>query len=146
MALEITNDVFFDEILRHIRGGKKVRINAKGQSMLPLIRECRDTIILESLANDERKSGSIVLAQLSDMRYVLHRIERIEGEKVILRGDGNPYSRECCDICQLLAEATAVECSNRRIAKGTFRWWCAQHLWPRNGHIRRVLLYVIRRL
>lgn len=146
-SMEVSNDLFFESVLEHISLGKRVRINAKGMSMLPLIRPGKDTIVLAPLEASSVARGALVLALLSGRRYVLHRIESVDGAKVVLRGDGNPYVRERCVVGDLLAEAVVIERPDgRQIRKDSIGWWCARYLWPRHGLVRRIMLYVLRRL
>lgn len=144
--MEVDNGIFFAEVTQLIGQGKQVRIPAKGMSMLPLIRHLKDTITLVPLSIATLQVGDLVLARLQNNNYVLHRISHIEGRQVTLRGDGNPYQREHCTLEDLIAEATEVSKGRYTIKKGDCTWWVIQHLWPRHGLIRRVLLYPLRRM
>lgn len=87
--LIIPNKVFFSHIQGEIKAGNSVRIPVKGNSMLPLIRPGTDDIELSPLNKRSIEKGNIVLAQTEDGRYLVHRIEKVEGEVVFIRGDGN---------------------------------------------------------
>nr|WP_311471701.1 S24/S26 family peptidase [uncultured Porphyromonas sp.] len=143
-SLVVGADEFFREILSRLASGKRVKIRAKGSSMLPLIRDTRDTIVLSALSEDSIQVGRLLLVRIPQ-GYALHRVERIEGHIITLRGDGNPYQREQCTPDQVLAEATAILRGKKVIELGSRLWWCYEHLWPKHNFIRRLCLALYRR-
>lgn len=142
----INNKPFFDELIAQINSGRSVVIRAKGWSMLPLVWDDRDTITLSPLTADSIRVGRIVLAQMGSGRYVVHRIVRIKGDRVELRGDGNPYQIEYVHREKVLAEMTAVRRAGKELNSASPLWKVITHLWPANGFLRRVLLFGYRRL
>ena len=63
----------------------KIRIFPKGKSMLPLIKEGIDSVVLEKA--DNIKKYDIVLFLGNDKKYSLHRICKIKGDFFFLSGD-----------------------------------------------------------
>ena len=114
-TMTVDSDVFFREILARVNSGKRVKIRAKGSSMLPLVRSTRDVIFLSALTPDSIQEG----------RLLLVRIPRTPD--------------------QVLAEATAVQRGKRLIELGSRLWWRYEHLWPKNDLIRRICLALYRR-
>ncbi|MFZ6036701.1 MAG: S24/S26 family peptidase [Bacteroidota bacterium] len=141
----VRNDIFFDEIADRVAAGKKVIIKAKGESMRPFIRNGCDKIILEKLESEDLKKGNIVLVRLSDGRFVVHRIEKVEKEGLVLRGDGNLATLEVCRFQDVVAQATAVVHNGKMITKGSIRWKWQGWLWPSGVFLRRLLLGLDRR-
>lgn len=141
----VPNDVFFDEIADRIATGEKVIIRAKGESMRPFIRGGCDKIVLKKLESENLKKGNIVLARISDGRFVVHRIEKVEKDSLVLRGDGNLSTREVCRFQDVVAHATAVVRHGKMIAKGSIRWKWQGWLWPSGVFLRRLLLGLDRR-
>lgn len=97
--LVIANEVLLGKVCELLSEGKKVILRAKGNSMRPFILGGEDTIIIEQTTSIRR--GDIVLARI-DRKFILHRIIRIDGDRIILAGDANLYGREVCcraDIC-----------------------------------------------
>ena len=82
----IPNDVLLPEVAKFLEEGREVVLSPKGNSMLPFIREGKDSVILKKLPTEE--AGDIVLAKLPG-RYVLHRIVDEDGNRLTLMGDGN---------------------------------------------------------
>ena len=93
--LVISNDVFFAEVIRMLREGRRVTIPVKGVSMLPFIRGGKDSVILEPVENaGTLAAGDIVLFRFEG-RYILHRIRKISGGTAEIRGDGAVSSEHC---------------------------------------------------
>jgi ribosomal protein S18 acetylase RimI-like enzyme len=65
--------------------GQRVRLTANGSSMTPFIRD-GDVVELEPL-HAAWTLGDIVLAESAAEHYVIHRIVRLVGDRVWLRGD-----------------------------------------------------------
>jgi signal peptidase I len=71
--------------------GQHVRLTAKGGSMRPFLHN-GDVVELEPLKSRPAK-GDVVLVQCEPdgERYVLHRLVRVEGEKLFIRGDAQEH-------------------------------------------------------
>lgn len=142
----IQNNLFFLEVANRIAEGERVRIRAKGNSMLPLIRDAKDEIILEKPNKQSFQKGRLLLVRLKDGSYILHRIKKIDETHIILNGDGNLSIVETCSPDDVIAEATTVIKNGKEIRTGSFRWNLYRYLWPRNMFLRRVGLGVLRRI
>ena len=90
----IENDILLGEICILLSEGKRVKLRAKGNSMMPFIRGDEDTLILAPIS--ALSKGDVVLARIKGKRYVIHRIIGLNDEKIILMGDGNLYETEEC--------------------------------------------------
>ena len=74
-------------------GKESVTITVRGYSMRPFLDDRRDKVILTPPRTP--RIGDVVLARIADKRYALHRVIKKEGERYIMRGDGNPlYMKE----------------------------------------------------
>lgn len=102
----IANDLLLGEASSLLAEGKKVRLRAKGDSMRPVIRGGEDTIVLAPPGISRK--GDVVLARIRDNRYVVHRIVKIDGDKIILAGDANLYGREYCRVTDVAGIAETV--------------------------------------
>ena len=92
----LPNDVLLGEVSRLVAEGESVTIMTKGTSMLPFIVGGRDSVRLVRPA--ELQPGMIVLAELHDGRYVLHRLISVDGQNLTLMGDGNIAGVERCRV------------------------------------------------
>ena len=101
---KISNSVFFAEVLEQLAVNKEVTIPLRGTSMLPLLNEKHHNLVLSSQFGELQK-GDIVLFRLNDS-YILHRIRKIEGEKIFTQGDAVPYGEICTknDVVAILVK------------------------------------------
>lgn len=144
-TLHLPNNLFFEHIAQELANGEKVLIQAKGNSMQPFIRDKKDKIVLAAI-DKPLKRGMIVLAKTDDGRFVIHRIERIDIDRITLRGDGNVYARETCSPENVRAIITTVFRGKRKIDFGSLYWNLYRYLCPSNPFLRRVELAIYRRL
>lgn len=135
----MNDNKIIDEAVALMNEGYSVTLPVSGHSMLPFIIGGRESVILAPPAGLRR--GIVALAWVENRRYVLHRIERIEGERVTLMGDGNLAGREYCSIADVKAIAThVVDCHRQRRYLYT-RWRkVASEIWWKLLPIRRYLL------
>ena len=92
------------------------------------------------------KVGDVVLAWINGSRYVVHRIIRIEGDKVQLMGDGNLTSDEYCKVSEVAARADYVITRNGKRCYLYAPWRVkASRLWWQLLPVRRWILAVYRR-
>lgn len=142
----IDNRIFFEDVAKLLSEGEQVRIRAKGNSMLPMIRDGKDEVVLRKPSNESFYVGALLLARLSPERYVLHRVTQIDGENIRMRGDGNLSVYESCKRQDIIAEVTEVVRGNKTMKQGDLRWRMYKSLWPSNSFVRRVVLAFYRRL
>ena len=91
MAKTIVKDkaVMMEEIRLLISEGKTVSLTVKGNSMNPFFVHLRDQITLGPWKKEDIKKGTVALVKDIKGNYIIHRIIKVEGENVILIGDGN---------------------------------------------------------
>lgn len=112
------NDILIPEIERLLKDRHLVEFVPRGESMRPFIEGGRDKVILKSCR--EPRVGMIVLAKVGDT-YVLHRIYRIDGDKITLQGDGNLMGTEQCssaDIIGYVVRLKGWDGKRKRLTKG----------------------------
>lgn len=83
----VPNVILLSEVERMLKEGKQVTLRAKGNSMLPFIRNGRDSVMLTG--KFQLQKGDIVLAKTNQGTFVLHRIIRLNEQTITLMGDGN---------------------------------------------------------
>ena len=139
------SDRVIDEAVALVRDGYSVTLPVTGRSMLPFIIGGRESVILAPPADLRR--GLVALAWVENRRYVLHRIERIEGDKVTLMGDGNVAGREYCTLADVRAIATHVVDASHR-SHDLYAPWrkVASSLWWWLLPVRRYILAIYRRI
>ena len=142
---QMPNAVFLPFVIEQLEScvGKTVTLPLRGRSMRPFLEDGRDKALLVAAKDTQIGVGDAVLAEISEKRYVLHRIIRIQGDQVTLRGDGN-LAEEHCRLCDIKAKAIAFYRKGRTVPDSTtgkkwrvYSWW-----WTRLYPIRRYLLFL----
>lgn len=141
----ITDKGIIEEVVKLVGEGISVTLPVNGVSMLPFIVGGRDSVILRRPV--KVKPGEIVLAWVEGNRFVVHRIIRIDGDQVLLMGDGNIACVEHCSVSDIKAVATHVVKGN---GEKYFLYGRKQRLyaalWRRLSPVRRYLLAIYRRI
>ena len=141
----ITDADILAEAIRLVSEGVCVTLPVNGRSMLPFIIGGRESVILGR--PDGAQVGDVVLAWVDGTRYVVHRIIRIDGDRVTLMGDGNIAGTEHCTVGDLKARATHVVDADGRTHELYNRWRrLAARLWFWLRPVRRYILAIYRRL
>ncbi len=143
-TIQLSNSEFLPHVCELVAQGHKVTIRVKGNSMRPFLESGRDTVVLSKL--DNAKFGDIVLAEIRNGVYVLHRIDSIDGQDVILRGDGNVKVTESCQLKDIRAIATEITRNGKTWHTDSHSWQICSRTWRLLLPIRRILLAIYRRL
>ena len=142
--MKIENDILIPELARLLSEGKEVRFTPAGVSMRPFIEGDKDSVILAPLNRAPRR-GDILLAQVQTLcgrtTYVLHRLIRIEGEQLILMGDGNLAGTEVCSRGDVIGVVTRIESP-----KGRRKMLTRGYLWYSLRPVRKWLLKIYRKI
>lgn len=116
---------------RLLAEGKQVKLTPVGNSMLPFIHGGEDSVVLRK--PEGLRVGDIAMV-LYQERFVLHRIIRINGDTVVMMGDGIVKAKEMVDRSKVLAIVIEIVKANGR------------HCKPTRGRLWRLLLPVRRYL
>jgi len=133
----IANTVLIPEMAQLIREGKTVNFTPGGVSMRPFIEGGKDSVLL--VQPTDLKVGDVILAQVTDERYVLHRLIAIDGDNVTLMGDGNLRGEEHCTRQNVLAKVAEI-----RSPKGHRKPVTRGRLWYFALPVRKYLLKIYR--
>lgn len=127
------NRVLFSTVRDLLLEGESVRITVQGQSMLPFFRS-GSTILLRPICEEDFRPLTVVMADAGD-HFVVHRILRVEGDRVTLLGDGNLIGTETMSREKVYG---VVDCSRLHRALA----WC----WVKGRRLRRIPLAIFRRI
>ena len=134
-----------EEAIRLAREGVRVTFPVTGQSMLPFIIGGKESVILHRPGLID--VGDVVLAWVDGNRYVVHRIIKLDYDRVTLMGDGNVKGTEHCLLKDVKARVTHVVSADNKKRDLYSRWRVsAAKLWYWLRPIRRYLLAIYRRL
>lgn len=136
------NDVLLPFVVEQLKAGHTATLPLRGRSMRPFLEDERDKALLQIV--DKYEEGDAVLAEINKGHFVLHRIIKIEGTNVTLRGDGN-LANEYCQLADLRAKAIGFYRKGRNALDSCdglkwriYSWW-----WTRLYPIRRYLLFAL---
>ena len=143
----VNNHLFMQEITRMFRqeGKKSVTFIVRGFSMRPFLEDGRDKVVL--VPPREPKIGDVVLAEISEKRYALHRVIKVENGIYTMRGDGNPLR-----MTEQFTQDKIIGLADGFIRKGKFvstdsrQWRCYSAVWNILKPLRRILLAIYRRI
>ena len=143
--VQFPNSVLLPEIVKLLNEGHTVTLRLKGFSMRPFLEDGRDKALLTKAVDP--KVGDPVLAEVGDKHFVLHRIISIEGNHVMLRGDGN-IGAEHCTLDDVKGAVIGFYRKGRKKLDRTdgFKWLVYSWFWTRLFPIRRYLLAFYRRI
>lgn len=141
-TIQMANALLLPEVVRLLGEGHTVTLPLRGYSMRPFLEDGRDKALLRK--PEKIEVGDAALAEITPGHYVLHRIVSINGEAVVLRGDGN-LGIEKCRLADIRATAIGFYRKGRETLDSTdgrkwriYSWW-----WTRLLPLRRYLLFAL---
>lgn len=135
-------------IREYLAAGKTVKFSPRGISMLPMLRQGKDSVVLSPVP-DKLKKFDLPLYQRDDGHYVLHRIVEV-GETYTCIGDNQFVLEKGLRHDQMIAVVTAFCRDGQKISVDSVshrlycRFWHysrpVRHFWRRGiGWLRRHL-------
>lgn len=103
----------------------QVEFTVTGNSMWPLLRHGRDSIIMERCSAEDLKKGEIVLFHATAERYLLHRITSLTPDLFETIGDGNCFRDGYFQRDAVIARAVKVIRKQKVLDLTSFRWKAA---------------------
>ena len=105
-----------------LRRGERLRIKARGGSMVPFLWD-GDVAVVTPTAASEVDVGDVVCYEMPPGRLYLHRVIARDRDRVVAKGDALPFT-EVVERAQLLGTVVAIERHGRvrRLDTPTARW------------------------
>lgn len=142
----IPNEIFFAWVESEIAEKRSVRFRLKGQSMFPLLRNERDEVVLYPCKGEKLRPMDVVLFRYQG-KHILHRILRMEGEHIYLRGDGSYVAKEECTTTDVIGIVREIKRpSGKVISVDAWQWRLTSRLWNGLGIFRNPLLRILHKL
>lgn len=113
------------QIIRlQLETAKKANLTVTGCSMLPMLRQYRDSVVLAPVTG-KLQQGDIALYRRGDGSYILHRIIRLTAEGYLFCGD-NQAQLEFVRQDQLIAVVTGYTKNGQRrdLDRVGYRLYC----------------------
>ena len=118
-----------------LSSGRSVQIYPMGTSMLPMLRQKVDSVVLSPITGKLRKYD-LPLYRRGNGKYVLHRIVGV-GETYTCMGD-NQYAQEPgIRDDQLIAVVTAFYRGERKCSVTAPSYWLYCRAWYHSRHLRK---------
>ena len=136
------NNSSFEEILE--KEGRLVYYNV-GDSMLPLIRQGRDLVVIERTSGGLKKYDVPLFRRLNGT-YVLHRIVRVRSEDYVVRGDNRWHKEAGVRDEQILGVLTTVIRDGKELAVRGPKYRFRVRIWRVFFPLRVCWRKLIRRL
>ncbi len=113
-----------------------------GDSMLPLLRENRDLMVIERRPNRRLKKYEVPLYRRDNGEYILHRIIRVKKDGYVLRGDNCKDKEYGITDEHIVGILTGVIRDGETISVKSFRYRLFVHLWCDCVIIRKILVRI----
>lgn len=147
MRLELSNELFFAEVEQLISQGESVTITIKGNSMRPWLQNSKHKVIVKPLADSILQCGDIALFRYKG-KHILHRVVKIENDKITFSGDGNIGIKEQASKDDIIALVESIITPSGRVIEcNSNEWKTKSKLWLALPQFaRRIILGILRRL
>ena len=114
--------MLFATVEEMIGEGRSVEMTVKGFSMRPFLRNERDAVVLSPVGEMALQRGMVVLFRYGG-RHILHRIRKMEGERLLIEGDGNYRTVEMATKDDVVAYVSEVRLeSGKKLQYNDFGW------------------------
>ncbi len=137
----------FEEVIK--KSGKLVYKN-KGDSMMPLIREGKDLIIITRKPKKRLKKYDVPLYKRDSGQYVLHRILKVREKDYVICGDNRWQKEYGITDRHIIGVLSAVVRNGKTISVNDWRYKLYVHIWcdffPIRAFIARGVSFLKRRL
>ena len=115
--------------------GHNVRFSPRGVSMLPMLRQGIDSVVLSPVP-DKLKKYDLPLYRRDDGKYVLHRVVEA-GETYTCIGDNQFILEQGLEHRQMIAVVTAFYRGDREISVKAPGYWLYCRVWHYSRPLRR---------
>lgn len=140
----MTKKLDFDGLMPYMEElfklGKTVKIEAKGQSMTPLLHEGRDYVVLQGVQNAEKlKKYQTPLYKRDDGTYVLHRIVGIKNGTYSMCGDNQTEIEYGIKPSQIKALAVSFVRNGKEISENALGYKLYARIWYHLRFVRPII-------
>ena len=147
MKLQVDNKIFFAEVENLLAEGESVTVRVRGCSMMPHLRDGKHSVVVRRCKAEDIKLGAVMFFEYRG-QWIMHRLRRIEGDRLIFAGDGNYKLVEIVGREALRGVVTdIISLSGYKFSCEGFKWRFKSSVWLMlPAIVRRYMLAIIRRL
>ena len=132
---ELSLEQMMPLICECLQAGKTVKFSPKGTSMLPMLRQGVDNVVL-SAPQGKLKKYDLPLYRRDNGQYVLHRIVRVGADYTCV-GDNQFDLEYGVRHEQVIAVMTAFTRGQKRYSANDLRYWLYCRFWHFSRPVRR---------
>ncbi|WP_303805043.1 S24/S26 family peptidase [Ruminococcus flavefaciens] len=136
------NKSTFEEQLA--QNGKLIYTN-KGDSMMPLIKQDRDLLIIEP-AIGRLKKYDVPMYKRDSGQYVLHRILKVREDDYVICGDNRWVKEYGIQDRHIIGVLTAVVRDGKEISVNSWKYKLYVHLWCDMFPIRAFIVHAVNKI
>ena len=129
-------------IREELSAGRSVRFSPSGSSMLPMLREGIDSVVLSPLP-EQLKKYDLPLYRRTNGQYILHRVIRV-GQTYTCIGDNQFYEESGVEHEQMIAVVSSFSRKNREYRVSNFWYMLYCRLWHFSRPLRHLYNRAIR--
>lgn len=117
----------YDNLIKEvIESGGEFRIYPKGISMLPILRQGKDSVVLVKPTFPLYR-GQIIFYQRKNGQYVLHRIVGVDKDSYVLCGDNQTYREEGVTQDMIIAVVNRIYRGDKEVSQKVHKIY--EFLW-----------------
>lgn len=131
----MANSTFEEQLAKN---GKLIYTN-KGDSMMPLIKQDRDLLIIEPV-HGRLKKYDVPLYKRDSGQYVLHRILKVRKNDYVICGDNRWVKEYGIRDRHIIGVLTAVVRNGKEISVNDWKYKLYVHLWCDFFPVRELVL------
>lgn len=131
----IHNTSFLPVMEAMVRQGQTVPVSLAGNSMMPFLKNGRDTVIV-SPPDAPFRRGDLVFYIRPGGQYVMHRIHHIRDGMLYIVGDAHTEIEGPVDPGTVFGVVREVIRKRKSLSRGSFCWWFFEKIWIRMVPLR----------
>lgn len=117
----------YDDLIKEvIKSGGEFRMYPKGVSMLPILRQGKDSVVLVK-PQFPLQRGQIIFYQRKNGQYVLHRIVGVNKDNYVLCGDNQTYKEEGITQDMIIAVVNRIYRGEKEVSQSAHKVY--EFLW-----------------
>lgn len=137
----MTKSTFEEQLAKN---GKLIYTN-KGDSMMPLIKQDRDLLIIKPV-HGRLKKYDVPLYKRDSGQYVLHRILKVRKNDYVICGDNRWVKEYGIRDRHIIGVLTAVVRNGSEVSVNNWKYKLYVHLWRDCSPIRAFIIHVFSKL
>ena len=137
----MANSTFEEQLAKT---GKLIYTN-KGDSMMPLIKQDRDLVVIEPV-HDRLKKYDVPLYKRDNGKHILHRVLKVRRDDYVMCGDNRWAKEYGIQDRHIIGVLTAVIRNGKEIKVTDTKYRLYVHLWCDLFPVRAFIVHVISKI